>query len=180
MRRSVSWSARPMDRENTGHGALLESARSQPRRDCGPHLPHAARARDRDGCRLLRGRPRLAARWRRRRGVPHRPGVAGGELPEPGAHPRGGGSRRGEGHPPRIRLPRRERDVRLGTELGWPLAIKAAAGGGGKGLKVVAGPDEAERALESARREGQAYFSDLTVYVERYLEDPRHVEVQVV
>ena len=69
--------------------------------------------------------------------------------------------------------------LRLGTELGWPLAIKAAAGGGGKGLKVVAGPDEAERALESARREGQAYFSDPTVYVERYLEDPRHVEVQV-
>src|SRR5437764_4192378 len=69
--------------------------------------------------------------------------------------------------------------VRLGTELGGPLAIKAAAGGGGKGLKVVAGPDEAERALESARREGQAYFSDPTVYVERYLEDPRHVEVQV-
>ena len=69
--------------------------------------------------------------------------------------------------------------LRLGTELGWPLAIKAAAGGGGKGLKVVAGPDEAERALESARREGQAYFSDPTVYVERYLEDPRHVEVQI-
>src|SRR5947208_9740432 len=69
--------------------------------------------------------------------------------------------------------------LRLGTELGWPLAIKAAAGGGGKGLKVVAGPDEAERALESARREGQAYFSDPTVYVERYLEDPRHIEVQV-
>ena len=69
--------------------------------------------------------------------------------------------------------------VRLGEELGWPLAIKAAAGGGGKGLKVVAGPEEAERALESASREGEAYFSDPTVYVERYLEDPRHVEVQV-
>ena len=69
--------------------------------------------------------------------------------------------------------------VRLGEELGWPLAIKAAAGGGGKGLKVVGGPDEAERAFESARREGEAYFSDPTVYVERYLEDPRHVEVQV-
>ena len=40
-------------------------------------------------------------------------------------------------------------------------------------------PDEAERAFESARREGEAYFSDATVYVERYLEDPRHVEVQV-
>ena len=69
--------------------------------------------------------------------------------------------------------------ARLGKELGWPLAIKAASGGGGKGLKVVAGPEEAERALESARREGEAYFSDPTVYVERYLEDPRHVEVQV-
>jgi acetyl-CoA/propionyl-CoA/long-chain acyl-CoA carboxylase, biotin carboxylase, biotin carboxyl carrier protein len=69
--------------------------------------------------------------------------------------------------------------VRLGEELGWPLAIKAAAGGGGKGFKVVEGPDEAERALESARREGEAYFSDPSVYIERYLEDPRHVEVQV-
>src|ERR687891_265613 len=69
--------------------------------------------------------------------------------------------------------------VRLGEELGWPLAIKASAGGGGKGLKVVRTPDEAARAFESARREGEAYFSDATVYVERYLEDPRHVEVQV-
>src|SRR5215210_6888920 len=72
-----------------------------------------------------------------------------------------------------------DRLVALGDELGWPLAIKASAGGGGKGLKVVAGPDEAERALESAQREGQAYFADASVYVERYLEDPRHVEVQV-
>ena len=69
--------------------------------------------------------------------------------------------------------------LRLGEELGWPIAIKAAAGGGGKGLRVVSGPDEAERAYESARREGEAYFADATVYVERYLEDPRHVEVQV-
>jgi acetyl-CoA/propionyl-CoA carboxylase biotin carboxyl carrier protein len=69
--------------------------------------------------------------------------------------------------------------VRLGDELGWPLAIKASAGGGGKGLKVVRSPEEAERAFDSARREGEAYFSDATVYIERYLEDPRHVEVQV-
>jgi acetyl-CoA/propionyl-CoA carboxylase biotin carboxyl carrier protein len=69
--------------------------------------------------------------------------------------------------------------VRLGDELGWPLAIKASAGGGGKGLKIVRSPDEAGRALESAKREGEAYFSDATVYIERYLEDPRHVEVQV-
>ena len=68
---------------------------------------------------------------------------------------------------------------RLGDELRWPIAIKASAGGGGKGLKVVSSPEEVERAFEAAQREGQAYFSDPTVYVERYLEDPRHVEVQV-
>ncbi len=67
----------------------------------------------------------------------------------------------------------------LGEELGWPIAIKASAGGGGKGLKVVASAGEVERAFDSARREGEAYFSDPAVYVERYVEDPRHVEVQV-
>ncbi|MFL6015917.1 MAG: acetyl/propionyl/methylcrotonyl-CoA carboxylase subunit alpha [Gaiellaceae bacterium] len=72
-----------------------------------------------------------------------------------------------------------EQLTRLGEELGWPLAIKASAGGGGKGLKVVRNAGEAERAFESARREGEAYFSDDTVYIERYLEDPRHVEAQV-
>jgi acetyl-CoA/propionyl-CoA carboxylase biotin carboxyl carrier protein len=72
-----------------------------------------------------------------------------------------------------------EEVVALGDELGWPIAIKAAAGGGGKGLRVVQDRDEAERALDSARREGEAYFADPTVYIERYLEDPRHVEVQV-
>jgi acetyl-CoA/propionyl-CoA carboxylase, biotin carboxylase, biotin carboxyl carrier protein len=67
----------------------------------------------------------------------------------------------------------------LGDELGWPIAIKASAGGGGKGLKVVPSPDDVERAFESAQREGEAYFGSSAVYVERYLEDPRHVEVQV-
>ena len=64
-------------------------------------------------------------------------------------------------------------------EIGYPVAIKASAGGGGKGLKIVRSPDDVERAFESARREGEAYFADATVYVERYLDDPRHVEVQV-
>jgi acetyl-CoA/propionyl-CoA carboxylase biotin carboxyl carrier protein len=67
----------------------------------------------------------------------------------------------------------------LGETVGYPLIVKAAAGGGGKGMKVVAAPEEAERALESARREGEKYFADPAVYAERYLEDPRHVEVQV-
>ena len=68
---------------------------------------------------------------------------------------------------------------RLGDELGWPVAIKASAGGGGKGFRVVREDDDVERAFETARREGEAYFADPTVYVEKYLEDPRHVEVQV-
>jgi acetyl-CoA/propionyl-CoA carboxylase biotin carboxyl carrier protein len=72
-----------------------------------------------------------------------------------------------------------EEIVRLGDEHGWPVAIKASAGGGGKGLKVVESEGEAERALAAARREGEAYFADATVYVEKFLEDPRHVEVQV-
>jgi acetyl-CoA/propionyl-CoA carboxylase biotin carboxyl carrier protein len=69
--------------------------------------------------------------------------------------------------------------ARIGGEIGYPLLIKAAAGGGGKGMKVVRDPGEAEAAFASARREGQSYFADPTVYVERYLENPRHVEVQV-
>ena len=69
--------------------------------------------------------------------------------------------------------------VALGEEIGYPLLIKAAAGGGGKGMKTVYSAGEAEQAFESAQREGRAYFADPAVYVERYLEDPRHVEVQV-
>ena len=64
-------------------------------------------------------------------------------------------------------------------EIGYPVAIKASAGGGGKGLKIARSEDEIERAYDSARREGEAYFADATVYVERYLDDPRHVEVQI-
>jgi acetyl-CoA/propionyl-CoA carboxylase, biotin carboxylase, biotin carboxyl carrier protein len=67
----------------------------------------------------------------------------------------------------------------LGEEIGYPLVVKAAAGGGGKGMKVVAAPEGAAAAFESARREGEAYFADASVYAERYLADPRHVEVQV-
>src|SRR5262245_37864645 len=68
---------------------------------------------------------------------------------------------------------------RIAGEIGYPVAIKASAGGGGKGLKIANSADEVARAFESAQREGQSYFADASVYVERYLEDPRHVEVQV-
>ncbi len=67
----------------------------------------------------------------------------------------------------------------IADEIGYPVAIKASAGGGGKGLKLARSADDVPRAFESARREGEAYFADATVYVERYLDDPRHVEVQV-
>jgi acetyl-CoA/propionyl-CoA/long-chain acyl-CoA carboxylase, biotin carboxylase, biotin carboxyl carrier protein len=64
-------------------------------------------------------------------------------------------------------------------EIGYPIAVKASAGGGGKGLRVARSPNEVERAFETAQREGEAYFADAAVYVERYLDDPRHVEVQI-
>ena len=72
-----------------------------------------------------------------------------------------------------------ERVAELGAELGYPLIVKAAAGGGGKGMEIVRSARDAERAFDAARRQGEKYFADATVYVERYLEDPRHVEVQV-
>jgi acetyl-CoA/propionyl-CoA carboxylase biotin carboxyl carrier protein len=64
-------------------------------------------------------------------------------------------------------------------EIGYPIACKAAGGGGGKGFRVALSEDELEEAFEGAAREGEKFFSDPTVYLERYLEDPRHVEVQV-
>ena len=72
-----------------------------------------------------------------------------------------------------------EEVLEVAAEIGYPIAIKASAGGGGKGLRIAHAREEVERAFEAARREGEAYFADSAVYVERYLDDPRHVEVQV-
>ena len=68
---------------------------------------------------------------------------------------------------------------RQAEEAGYPVACKAAGGGGGKGFRVAMTPDDLQEAFEGSAREGEKFFSDPRVYVERYLEDPRHVEVQV-
>src|SRR5205823_2882322 len=72
-----------------------------------------------------------------------------------------------------------EQLLALGDELGYPLLIKAAAGGGGKGMEIVEAPGDAAQAFERAQRQGQSYFASPDVYVEKLIVDPRHVEVQV-
>jgi acetyl-CoA/propionyl-CoA carboxylase, biotin carboxylase, biotin carboxyl carrier protein len=67
----------------------------------------------------------------------------------------------------------------IAEDIGFPVAVKAAGGGGGKGFRVALAESELEAAFEGAAREGEKFFSDATVYLERYLPDPRHVEVQV-
>ncbi|MEA2317044.1 MAG: acetyl-CoA/propionyl-CoA carboxylase, biotin carboxylase, biotin carboxyl carrier protein [Solirubrobacteraceae bacterium] len=67
----------------------------------------------------------------------------------------------------------------IAEDIGYPVAVKAAGGGGGKGFRVALSEDELQAAFEGAAREGEKFFSDATVYLERYLPDPRHVEVQV-
>ena len=69
--------------------------------------------------------------------------------------------------------------AKIAKKIGYPIAVKAAGGGGGKGFRVALEPDKLADAFEGAAREGEKFFSDSTVYLERYLPDPRHVEVQV-
>jgi acetyl-CoA/propionyl-CoA carboxylase biotin carboxyl carrier protein len=67
----------------------------------------------------------------------------------------------------------------LAEAFGYPIAIKAVGGGGGRGLRVVSGPGEVAAAFESARREAESAFKNPQLYVEKYLADPRHIEIQV-
>jgi len=68
----------------------------------------------------------------------------------------------------------------FGEEHGFPVLIKAEGGGGGMGQKIVESPEDAEEMLETAQREGEAYFSNASVYLERFLDNARHVEVQII
>ena len=69
---------------------------------------------------------------------------------------------------------------RVGAEIGYPLLVKAASGGGGRGMKVAETADDLSNAFSAARAEAKAAFGDDTVYLERYLGQPRHIEVQVI
>lgn len=73
-----------------------------------------------------------------------------------------------------------EQVTEFAEEHGYPVAIKAEGGGGGRGLKVVKDSEEVEEQFRSAKREGESYFDNDSVYVERFLTDPRHIEVQVI
>ena len=77
-------------------------------------------------------------------------------------------------------VPTLEEARRVGADVGYPLLVKAASGGGGRGMKVAETEDDLAEAFSSARSEAKAAFGDDTVYLERYLGQPRHIEVQVI
>ncbi len=67
----------------------------------------------------------------------------------------------------------------VAAQIGYPIIIKASAGGGGKGMRVVRADDELESAFRACRSEGQNYFANPTVYIEKFINDPKHIEIQV-
>ena len=72
-----------------------------------------------------------------------------------------------------------EQAVQTASEIGYPVMLKAAAGGGGKGMRLVRAPEELRSAFDTARSEAERAFGDNEVYLEKYLEDPRHIEMQI-
>ena len=72
-----------------------------------------------------------------------------------------------------------EQALKIAQDIGYPVIIKATAGGGGRGMRVVRNPSEMSRAYRTASREAEAAFGVPDVYVEKYLENPRHIEFQI-
>ncbi|MDA8351733.1 MAG: acetyl-CoA carboxylase biotin carboxylase subunit [Firmicutes bacterium] len=72
-----------------------------------------------------------------------------------------------------------EEAIRKAEEIGWPVMLKASAGGGGIGMQVLRGPEEVEKAFATAQGRAKAYFGDETLFMERFIPSPRHVEVQI-
>jgi acetyl-CoA carboxylase biotin carboxylase subunit len=72
-----------------------------------------------------------------------------------------------------------EEGLRVSGEIGYPILLKAAAGGGGKGMRKIISPEEFESAFEAAKRESLKAFANDEVYIEKYIENPRHIEVQI-
>jgi acetyl-CoA carboxylase biotin carboxylase subunit len=72
-----------------------------------------------------------------------------------------------------------EQGIKLAREIGYPMIVKASAGGGGRGMRIVRSEQELGKALETASTEAAAAFNDGSVYIERYIEQPRHIEIQV-
>jgi len=72
-----------------------------------------------------------------------------------------------------------EEAVKIAAQIGYPVIIKASAGGGGKGMRIVKGPETLEKSIQMARSEARAAFEDEAVYMEKYIESPRHVEFQI-
>jgi acetyl-CoA carboxylase biotin carboxylase subunit len=72
-----------------------------------------------------------------------------------------------------------EQGLEVAVQIGYPVMLKAAAGGGGKGMRLVQNPQELQSALEAARSEAQRSFGDSEVYIEKFIENPRHIEMQI-
>ncbi|MBS0236738.1 MAG: acetyl/propionyl/methylcrotonyl-CoA carboxylase subunit alpha [Proteobacteria bacterium] len=69
--------------------------------------------------------------------------------------------------------------LKIASKIGYPIMVKAAAGGGGKGIRVVRSPDDMKQAFSSARNEAQNNFADPRIFIEKYIDNPRHIEIQV-
>jgi len=76
-------------------------------------------------------------------------------------------------------LPSEDRALAVGDEIGYPLIVKAVAGGGGRGMRIVRRASDLRNAVRTAQREAEAAFGNGAVYVERYLENPKHIEIQI-